>query len=86
MDEPIFTEVPLAEIFLQLQLACRGVDERVEYLGLEVHQWHRLRIVWREGDAEFKDCILVDALFDEVDAFPVSQRRPNVVEDRRSRH
>lgn len=79
LDQPVLTKLPISEVFLKLELSRRAIDQRVEYLRLEMYYWHRFWIVGREGNPEFEDSILVDALLAEVDTLPVGELRARVV-------
>ena len=73
LDQPVFAHLPVAEIPLELQLPRFIIDKGMEHLGLEVYDWHDLRVISREGYSELESGVLVDTLLHKVDALPVSE-------------
>ena len=79
LDKPILTELPVAEIFFQLQFARCCINERMKNLRLERDFGHGLGVAGRNLHHKLQDSILVNALLDEVNAFPPGELRRGIV-------
>lgn len=81
LDQPILAELPVAEVLLQPELTRGWVDQRVEHIGLKVHDGHGFWVISRESHPELEHRVLVDALLAEVDTLPVRElwRRVHMV-------
>ena len=79
LDKPILTELPVAEIFLQLQFTRVCVNQRMIHFRLESDFRHVLGICGRNFDRELQDSVLINALLDEVDALPPGELRRGIV-------
>ena len=83
LDKPILTELPVAEIFFQLQFARISINQRMMHFGLERDFGHGLGIRGRNLDHELQDSILVNALLDEIDTFPPGELRRGIIRRKR---